>query len=41
MIGKCESCGMSDIEVKTIRIEGNKEKTLCNQCRPADGAYAY
>jgi hypothetical protein len=42
MIGKCEQCGMTDVEVKTIRIGKNgKTRTLCNQCRPADGAYAY
>jgi hypothetical protein len=42
MIGRCEQCGMTDVEVKTIRIGKNdKTRTLCNQCRPADGAYAY
>lgn len=41
MRGKCESCGMSDIEVRTITIEGGKKRTLCNQCRPPDGAYGY
>ena len=40
MIGKCESCGTSDIEV-TISKKNGKEKQLCNQCRPADGAYGY
>jgi hypothetical protein len=39
MIGKCESCGTSDVEV-TISKNG-KEKQLCSQCRPADGAYGY
>ncbi len=41
MIGKCEQCGMINVEVKTIRTEKNGMKTLCNQCRPVDGAYAY
>jgi hypothetical protein len=43
MIGKCEQCGMTDVEVKTIKIgeEDGKLRTLCNQCRPAGGAYAY
>ena len=40
MIGKCESCGTSDIEVISSK-ENGKEKLLCNQCRPADGAYGY
>ncbi len=40
MIGKCESCGTSDVEV-TISKENGQEKQLCNQCRPADGAYGY
>jgi hypothetical protein len=41
MIGRCEQCGMVDVEVKTTRTENNRTRTLCNQCRPADGAYAY
>lgn len=40
MIGKCESCGTSDVEV-TVSKENGKEKQLCNQCRPPDGAYGY
>ena len=40
MIGKCESCGTSDVEV-TISKKNGKEKQLCSQCRPADGAYGY
>ena len=40
MIGKCESCGTSNVEV-TISKKNGKEKQLCNQCRPADGAYGY
>jgi hypothetical protein len=42
MLGKCEQCGMTDVEVKTIKIGKNGEvRTLCNQCRPVGGAYAY
>lgn len=42
MIGKCDECGMENVEVKSIKKpNSNKEITLCNQCRPADGAYAY
>ena len=42
MIGKCDQCGMSGVEVKMIKGENEgKTRTLCNQCRPADGAYAY
>ncbi|HEY6587370.1 MAG TPA: hypothetical protein VIY98_03670, partial [Nitrososphaeraceae archaeon] len=40
MIGKCESYGTSNIEVIPAK-ENGKEKLLCNQCRPADGAYGY
>ena len=40
MIGKCESCGSSNVEVNPSKENGN-EKLLCNQCRPADGAYGY
>lgn len=35
---------MTNVEVKTVKIgeeEGGKLRTLCNQCRPAGGAYAY
>jgi hypothetical protein len=31
---------MNDVEVKDIKIDDKKIR-LCNQCRPADGAYAY
>jgi hypothetical protein len=42
MIGKCEQCGMENVEVMSIKKENSDEKiTLCNQCRPVDGAYAY
>jgi hypothetical protein len=42
MIGKCDQCGMENVEVMSIKKENSDEKiTLCNQCRPVDGAYAY
>ena len=41
MIGTCNKCGMTNVEVKAVKLENTKEITLCNQCRPADGAYAY
>ncbi len=42
MKGKCEECGLENVEVMEISKEGSNVKvTLCNQCRPADGAYAY
>ena len=40
MLGKCESCGTPNVEVSSSK-ENGKEKLLCNQCRPADGAYGY
>ena len=40
--GRCEECGMENVEVMSIKRNNEGEKiTLCNQCRPADGAYAY
>lgn len=42
MKGKCDECSLEDVEVKSIKKENSEEKImLCNQCRPADGAYAY
>jgi hypothetical protein len=41
LLGKCEQCGLVNVEVREIRMENNRTRTLCNQCRPADGAYAY
>ena len=41
MIGECEQCGLTNVEVRPVKVEDNKTRTLCNQCRPADGAYAY
>ena len=42
MKGRCEECGLENVEVMKVSKEESKEKvTLCNQCRPADGAYAY
>jgi hypothetical protein len=42
MTGKCHRCGMENVEVMSIKKANSEEQiTLCNQCRPADGAYAY
>lgn len=42
MIGKCDDCGIDNVEIMVITKEDNDQKVkLCNQCRPADGAYAY
>ena len=42
MIGKCDERGMENVEVMSIKKENSDEQTtLCNQCRPVDGAYAY
>ena len=42
MMGKCDNCGMENVEVMSIRKQDSQEQmNLCNQCRPADGAYAY
>jgi hypothetical protein len=42
MKGKCDECGMENVEVTSIKkADSDRQVTLCNQCRPADGAYAY
>jgi hypothetical protein len=42
MIGKCDQCGMENVEVLSVKKANSEEKTtLCNQCRPPDGAYGY
>ncbi len=42
MIGRCDQCGMENVEVMPVKKENSEEQiTLCNQCRPVDGAYAY
>jgi hypothetical protein len=42
MIGKCDQCGLESVEVKRMKKPNSQEETtLCNQCRPVDGAYAY
>ncbi len=42
MKGKCEECGLENVEVLTVKLKNSgKEKTLCNQYRPPDGVYAY
>lgn len=42
MKGRCDECGMENVEVMSVTKNDKGEKTnLCNQCRPVDGAYAY
>jgi hypothetical protein len=42
MIGKCDNCGLENVELMNVKIGDSHEgQNLCNQCRPADGAYAY
>lgn len=41
MKGVCDSCGMEDVEINTNKSDNGAERKLCNQCKPADGAYAY
>ena len=42
MIGKCDECGLDEVEIMLVtKKESNQKIKLCNQCRPADGAYAY
>jgi hypothetical protein len=42
MIGKCDRCGMDNVEIMSIEsLNSKKRENLCNQCRPADGSYAY
>ena len=42
MLGKCDNCGMENVEVMSIIKQDSQERmNLCNQCRPANGAYAY
>ena len=42
MRGKCDRCGMEDVEVMSLKkANSDGQITLCNQCRPEDGAYAY
>jgi hypothetical protein len=42
MKGRCDECVMENVEVTSITKKNKDEKiTLCNQCRPADGTYAY
>lgn len=41
MKGVCESCGIKDVEVTLAKSASGNDKNLCNQCIPADGAYAY
>jgi protein-arginine kinase activator protein McsA len=39
MLGKCDNCGLENVEVSLINLDSKKQKKLCNQCRPPDGPY--
>jgi hypothetical protein len=41
MLGKCDNCGMENVEVTPINRDSQNQAKLCNQCRPPDGAYGY
>ncbi len=43
MIGKCDECGMENVEIKAINKDVEPKFTVKsrNQCRPPDGAYVY
>ena len=41
MIGKCDQCGLENVEVSIVKSDRNKDLKLCNQCKPTDGAYGY
>jgi hypothetical protein len=41
MIGKCDQCGLENVEVSMVKSDQNKDLKLCNQCKPTDGAYGY
>ena len=41
MIGKCDQCGLENVEITMVKSDQNKELHLCNQCKPTDGAYGY
>ena len=41
MRGKCDSCGLEDVEIQPYKGKDHISRNVCNQCRPADGAYAY
>jgi len=44
MIGKCDNCGLENVELMSVNVrtgDSQDRQNLCNQCRPADGAYAY
>lgn len=41
MIGKCDQCGLENVEITVVKSSRNKELKLCNQCKPTDGAYGY
>ena len=41
MIGKCDQCGLENVEITMVKSDQKKELHLCNQCKPTDGAYGY
>ncbi len=41
LIGKCDQCGLENVEITMVKLDQNKELKLCNQCKPTDGAYGY
>lgn len=41
MIGKCDQCGLENVEISMVKSDRNKDLKLCNQCKPTDGAYGY
>ncbi|HKG88886.1 MAG TPA: hypothetical protein VKA95_11210 [Nitrososphaeraceae archaeon] len=41
MIGKCDQCGLENVEISMVKSDRNKDVKLCNQCKPTDGAYGY
>ena len=41
MIGKCDQCGLENVEISMVKSDRNKDLKLCNQCKPTDGVYGY
>jgi transcription elongation factor Elf1 len=41
MIGKCDQCGLENVEITVVKSDRNKQLKFCNQCKPTDGAYGY
>lgn len=32
---------MEDVEIQPYKLKNKEWRNVCNQCRPADGAYGY